>query len=73
VALRVAMTRGEFIGVGFGVGAKNWAGEQRAEWRGRYNVTLFSYCVVALRVAMKHGEFIGVGLGVRENRIAAAL
>ena len=26
---------------------KNWAGEQRDEWRGRYNVTLCSYCLKA--------------------------
>jgi hypothetical protein len=39
-------------------------GEQREEWRGRYNVTLCSYCLMALRVAMKNGEFISFGLGV---------
>jgi ABC-type uncharacterized transport system permease subunit len=27
-------------------------GEQREEWRGRYNVTFCSYCLTALRVAM---------------------
>ena len=37
---------------------------QRKEWRGRYNVTFCSYCLMALRVAMTHGEFISVGLGV---------
>ena len=40
------------------------AGEQREEWRGRYNVTLCSYCLMAMKVAMTHGEFISVGLGV---------
>jgi len=40
------------------------AGEQREEWRGRYNVTFCSYCLMALRVAMTHGEFISIGLGM---------
>jgi hypothetical protein len=38
--------------------------EQREEWRGEYNVTFCSYCLMALRVAMTYGDFMSVGLGV---------
>jgi hypothetical protein len=36
------------------------AGEQRDEWRGRYNVTLCSYCLIAgeQRVEWSGGEDI---------------
>jgi hypothetical protein len=37
---------------------------QREEWRGRYNMTFCSYCLMALKVDMIHDEFIIVGLGV---------
>jgi hypothetical protein len=35
-------------------------GEQREEWRGRYNVTFCSHCLMALRVAMTGEQRDGV-------------